>query len=175
MKQPLNEQFRRMQKLAGIITENQYINEGTKKPLEGTELYVYNDIIKSLNEGDGWLDKLKSYAKKGAITIGILAALLSAANLSDSQKKDVVDVVKTETSAATPEQLEELEGMLLAYDAHDIYKKHKSQIDDLAKSNESIEGLVTYLKMWDNLNLDDKTFVGRAWKDDINNIKKTKF
>jgi hypothetical protein len=175
MKQPLNEQFRRMQKLAGIITENQYINEGTKKPLEGTELYVYNDIIKSLNEGDSWLDKLKSYAKKGAITIGILAALLSAANLSDSQKKDVVDVVKTETSALTPAERQEIDDMFLAFEAYEIYKMHKSQIDDLAKSNKSIEGLVGYLKTWNNLNSDDKSFVGRLFKDDINNLKNTKF
>jgi hypothetical protein len=175
MKQPLNEQFRRMQKLAGIITENEYINEGTKKPLEGTELYVYNDIIKSLNEGDSWLDKFKSYAKKGAITIGILAALLSAANLSDSQKKDVVDVVKTETSAVTPEERQEIEEMVLAFDAYELYKMNKSQMEDLAKTNKTIDFLVKDLKNWHNLNSKDKSRLGRIYKDDIDNLKKTKF
>jgi len=89
----------RMQMLAGIITESQYkekIENLYETSLKPEEKAVFDDIVNTLNEGEGWIEKFKKYAKKGLITIGILAALLSGSMLNNSQKEEVRDVVKTE-------------------------------------------------------------------------------
>jgi len=48
----LNEQFRRMQKLAGIITEEQYMNED--KGIEQFEKYVSDMFIRNVDDGRGF-------------------------------------------------------------------------------------------------------------------------
>ena len=59
MKQPLNEQFIRMQKLAGVITENQ-INEESypaDKMLELVKMYVDNHFDEGMS-GEAALNKI---------------------------------------------------------------------------------------------------------------------
>lgn len=103
MKQPLNEQFRRMQKLAGIITES------TDKlaTLSDDEQKVVNDILGQLNEEEltegsfnSMLQKVKDYAKKGAITAGVIAALLATPNLTTAQQTQIRDAAKIENLSA---------------------------------------------------------------------------
>jgi chaperone required for assembly of F1-ATPase len=102
----MNKETLRMQMLAGIITESQYkektenIHEDALNPEEKN---VFNDIVNTLNEGEGWLEKLKSYAKKGMITLGIMAALLGGMSLNSNQKQEVVNTVKTEMPAQNKE------------------------------------------------------------------------
>ena len=45
------------------------------------------------------LDKIKSYAKKGLMTAGIIGALLSAPNFTQAQQQQIKQVAGTETSA----------------------------------------------------------------------------
>jgi hypothetical protein len=98
-KKIMNKELLRMQMLAGVITESQYkekienLYEASLKPKEKA---VFDDIINTLNEGEGWIEKFKNYAKKGLITIGIITALLSGSMLNNSQKEEVRDVIKTE-------------------------------------------------------------------------------
>ena len=63
----MNKETFRMQMLAGIITEGQYQNQTEniyEVALKPEEKSVFDDLVNTLNEGEGWLDKLKSYAKK---------------------------------------------------------------------------------------------------------------
>jgi DNA-directed RNA polymerase specialized sigma54-like protein len=88
MKQPLNEQFIRMQKLAGIITESKYREDIQETTLSPEEQKIADDIINTLNEGvfDDVLEKIKSYAKKGLMTAAILSSLLASPGFSQDQK-----------------------------------------------------------------------------------------
>jgi hypothetical protein len=98
MKQPLNEQFIRMQKLAGIITESKYREDIQETTLSPEEQKIADDIINTLNEGvfDDVLEKIKSYAKKGLMTAAILSSLLASPGFSQDQKQSIQQVVKTE-------------------------------------------------------------------------------
>ena len=98
MKQPLNEQFRRMQKLAGIITENQYKEDINEASLSPEEQDIANDILNTLNEGpfDSTLEKIKAYTKKGLMTVALLSTLLASPGFSQDQKQSIQNVVKTE-------------------------------------------------------------------------------
>jgi hypothetical protein len=73
------------------------------KPLSPEEQKILNDILSntnSLNEGmfDSVLEKVKSYVKKGMMTAGILAALLSTPGMSIAQQNALKNVAKTEMS-----------------------------------------------------------------------------
>tara|TARA_R110000822_G_scaffold306551_1_gene432908 strand:- start:528 stop:1049 length:522 start_codon:yes stop_codon:yes gene_type:complete len=95
----MNKELLRMQMLAGVITETQYkekIENLYEASLKPEEKAVFDDIVNTLNEGEGWIEKFKNYAKKGLITIGIITALLSGSMLNNSQKEEVRDVIKTE-------------------------------------------------------------------------------
>ena len=62
----MNKETLRMQMLAGIITESQYkekIENIYEVALKPEEKNVFNDIVNTLNEGEGFLEKIKSYAK----------------------------------------------------------------------------------------------------------------
>ena len=105
-KQILNEEFLRMQRLAGVITESQYkekVKEEEEENLSSEEQKIFDDIISTLNEGtfDSVLEKIKSYAKKGLMTAAILASLMASPNLSQAQKKDIKQITNTEMSAST--------------------------------------------------------------------------
>jgi hypothetical protein len=98
MKQPLNEQFIRMQKLAGIITENQYKEDINEASLSPEEQDIADDILNTLNEGpfDSTLEKIKAYTKKGLMTVALLSTLLASPGFSQDQKQSIQKVVKTE-------------------------------------------------------------------------------
>ena len=102
-KQILNEEFRRMQLLAGVITENEYKEELKETSLSPEEEEVFDDIVNTLNEGmfDDVIEKIKSYAKKGLMTAAIITSLLASPNFSEAQKQNIKQVAKTEMSAST--------------------------------------------------------------------------
>jgi hypothetical protein len=130
----MNKETLRMQMLAGIITESQY-KERTENLYEASlnpeEKNVFDDIVNTLNEGEGWVEKLKSYAKKGMITLGIISALLGGTALTINQKQEVVDTVKTEM----PSQDKEAGYLTDAWTAHSLYGIHKNKIDQIAQDD----------------------------------------
>jgi hypothetical protein len=129
MKQILSEEFRRMQKLAGIITESQYkwednisniiesISEVTLTPDQEKE--IIDDIIKTLNEGEEFFEKIINYAKKGMITLGIISALLG--NAPDSMAKSkILDIVRTEAPYISPTEIDKLADTNKSNSSNDI-------------------------------------------------------
>ena len=73
-------------------------NEGTLSP---EEQKILNDILNEsdmLNEGifDSVIEKVKSYAQKGMMTVGILTALLATPNLSNAQQSQIKQAAGTE-------------------------------------------------------------------------------
>ena len=142
----MNKETLRMQMLAGIITESQY-KERTENLYEASlkpeEKQVFDDIVNTLNEGEGWVEKLKSYAKKGMITLGIISALLGGTALTINQKQEVVDTVKTEM----PAQTEESGYMGDAWMAHSLYDTYgyKEKIDQMAQDDVEVAKLVNDL------------------------------
>jgi len=97
----MTNEFLKMQKLAGIITESQYqakLNE--KESLSPEEKEIADDILNSLNEGFGdVLDKIKKYTKKGLLSATILLTLLSSPNFSQAEKIQIQQTAKTEMAA----------------------------------------------------------------------------
>jgi hypothetical protein len=145
-KQILSEEFRRMQKLAGIIVENKNIEEVS---LSSDEQKIFDDIVGTLNEGmfSDVLNKVKNYAKKGLITVAIVASLLGGGMLTLDQKQDVVDAVKTEMPAY--EKNPELKHISDAYSVYLNYENNKEKIDSLAQKDEDVQQLVYTLKNTD--------------------------
>jgi hypothetical protein len=144
-KQLINEAFR-FQRLAGIITENEYMEKNTsiyESSLSPEEKKVYDDIVNTLNESDNIIDKIKSYAKKGLITLGVLAALLGGPILSQNQKTQVVDTVRTEIAL----QGTEIEHYALAQSAAMTVQSPylKDKVEKLAKEDPGVYFLVNEL------------------------------
>ena len=109
-KQQLSEELKRMQVLAGIITENQITEEEKLSP---EEQKIVNDILgeaDSINEGMFDIEKIKQYAKKGLLTAGIIGVLLSTPGISSAQQTQIKDIAKTEMS--TPTTKEDVRGSL---------------------------------------------------------------
>jgi hypothetical protein len=163
-KQLINEAFR-FQRLAGIITENEYMEKNTsiyESSLDTKEKQVYDDIVNTVNEDKGFIDKIKSYAKKGLITIGVLAALLGGPILSQNQKAQVIDTVKTEMPANT-----DADYMTKAYQASIVVKSslHKDEVEKLAKEDAGVEILVKKLKNIDKLSAEEIVSLGRMEDD----------
>jgi hypothetical protein len=158
----MNLETLRLQKLAGIITEGQYkektenISEASLKP---EEKQVFDDIVNTLNEGEGWVEKLKSYAKKGMITLGIISALLGGTALTMNQKQEVVDTVKTEM----PAQNKELGYITNAWTANSLYDQYKDKIDQIAQDDVEVAKLVhdlTY-KDFKQMSSDEHVMIGK--------------
>ena len=143
-------------------TENIY--EISLKPEEKS---VLDDLVNTLNEGEGWLDKLKNYAKKGMITLGIISALLGGTALTVGQKQEVVDTVKTEM----PAQNKELGYVTDAWTANSILNQHKDKVTKLAQDDVEVYGLVNDLTSQDfyKMSPDQHVLIG---KNNQNAIKK---
>lgn len=160
-----------MQMLAGIITESQY-KEQTENIYEVTlnpeEKAVFDDIVNTLNEGEGWLEKLKSYAKKGMITLGILSALLGGMGLSMNQKQEVADTVKTEM----PSQNKELGYLTDAWTANSILNQHKDEVTKLAQDDVEVAKLVNDLtyKDFNKMSPDEYVQIGKYNQNAIHKI-----
>lgn len=160
----MNKETLRMQMLAGIITESQY-KERTENLYEASlnpeEKNVFDDIVNTLNEGEGWVEKLKSYAKKGMITIGIISALLGGTALTMNQKQEVVDTVKTEMPAQTKES-GYMTDAWMAYSVYDTYG-YREKIDQMAQNDSDVWGLVHDLTSKDfrKMSPDEQIYLGR--------------
>lgn len=96
----MSKEFLRMQKLAGVITEVQYREKKSlikeNKSLSPKEQEILDFILggENLEEGVSQvLDKIKSVARKGALTLGIAASLLNA--VPASAKSDIITTINT--------------------------------------------------------------------------------
>jgi hypothetical protein len=167
----MNKETLRMQMLAGIITESQY-KERTENLYEASlnpeEKNVFDDIVNTLNEGEGWIEKLKSYAKKGMITLGIISALLGGTALTMDQKQEVVDTVKTEM----PSQDKEAGYLTDAWTAHSLYGIHKNKIDQIAQDDVEVAKLVNDLtyKDFKTMSSDEHVQIGKFNQNAIKKI-----
>ena len=167
----MNKEILRMQMLAGIITEGQYQNQ-TKNiyevALKPEEKAVFDDLVNTLNEGEGWFNKLKSYAKKGMITIGILSALLGGMNLTMNQKQEVADTVKTEM----PAQDKEAGYLTDAWIAHSAYDTYKNEIDQMAQDDVEVASLINSLtyKDFKKMSADEHISIGKYNQNAIKKI-----
>jgi hypothetical protein len=127
----MNKEILRMQMLAGIITEGEY-KEKTENiyetSLSSQEKNILNDLVNTLNEGEGWIEKFKSYAKKGLLTLGIISALLAGPMLSNSQKEEVKDVIKTELPSSQ-DDLSSGQKLL------NFYKNNPNEVQQYKKDN----------------------------------------
>jgi hypothetical protein len=158
----MNKETLRMQMLAGIITESQYkeqtenIYEMALKPEEKS---VFDDLVTTINEGEGWVDKLKSYAKKGMITLGIISALLGGTALTINQKQEVVDTVKTEM----PAQNKEAGYLTDAWTANSILNQKKDEVAKLAQEDMDVAKLVNDLtyKDFNKMSSDEHVQIGK--------------
>lgn len=162
-KQILSEEFLRMQKLAGLITESEYKEKSNLKEtsLSPEEQKIVDDIVNTLNEGEGWIEKLKSYAKKGVLTLGIVAALLGGASaLNQDQKQEVADTIK-KTELVSKEK-DDIGYITDAWTAHSHYENHKNEIDKLAKEDSEVGKLVNDLtyKDWRKMSADEQAKIG---------------
>ena len=173
MKTQLINEALRFQRLAGIITESEYIEKNTtiyESSLNSEEKQVFDDIVSTINEDEGFIEKIKSYAKKGLITISILAALLGGSQISQNQKDQVIDTVKTEMPANN-----DIDYMTSAFIANSAYNQHKVEIDKLAKEDAAVESLVNELKNFDNLTPEEKVNIGKYQKAGIEKIQSITF
>jgi dGTP triphosphohydrolase len=130
MKQPLNEQFRRMQKLAGIITENQY----NLQPIESILLTNVSPEEK--------MDKIGAYLTDTEDGLD-----LSNTNLGDivdewfSTKKDASKFLKQmETLINTPEEIKDVssdlnENQINEYGKAIPFDKWESALTDFIQKN----------------------------------------
>jgi hypothetical protein len=158
----MNKETLRMQMLAGIITESQY-KERTENLYEASlnpeEKNVFDDIVNTLNEGEGWIEKLKSYAKKGMITLGIISALLGGTALTMNQKQDVADAVKTEL----PAQNKDAGYVTDAWTANSILNQNKDKVNQLAQEDAEVAKLVNDLtyKDFNKMSADEHVQIGK--------------
>ena len=166
----MNNEFIRMQKLAGLITEGEYKAKIEEVSLKPEEQEIFDDIVNTLNEGmfNDVLTKVKNYARKGVITVAIVASLLGGSMLTGDQKQDVVDAVRTEIPA---EKNPELRYMSDAYSVYAKYNNNKEKIDSLAQKDKDVEDLIYTLtyKDFEKSDVNDKITVGQ---DHQNAIKK---
>jgi hypothetical protein len=172
MKELINEAFR-FQRLAGIITENEYMEKNTsiyENSLKPQEKEVFDDIINTINEDGGFIDKIKSYAKKGLITISVIAALFAGSQLSQDQKDQVLDTIKTEMPTN-----KDVDYQTSAWQANNLYKQHKAEIDKLAQEDAAVESLVNDLKNFDKASPEEQVNIGKYQKAGIEKIQTITF
>ena len=160
----MNKEFLHMQKLAGLITESEYKEKLNLKEisLSSDEKKIVDDIVNTLSEGEGWIEKLKSYAKKGVLTLGIVAALLGGGSaLTQDQKQEVADTLK-KTELVSKEK-DDISYITDAWTAHGHYESHKDKIDSLAKNDGDIASLINDLtyKDWNKMSPDEQVMIGK--------------
>ncbi|MDB4232258.1 hypothetical protein N9795_00980 [Candidatus Pelagibacter sp.] len=71
--------------------------------LSDKEQDIVDDILSGLSEGafDDVLQKVKTYARKGALTAAMVTALLASSNLTQAQKSQIKNTVTTTIAAPT--------------------------------------------------------------------------
>jgi hypothetical protein len=143
--------------------------------LSSQEQSIVNDIIGTLNEGmfSDMLDKVKNYAKKGLLTVAIVATLLGGTMLTTNQKQDVIDVVKTEMPAS---QNTDLKYQTDAWSAYTTYKYNKEKIDQLAQQDPEVADLVSTLTYRDfqKRSPNEQISIGKDYQNAINKIDSLK-
>jgi len=111
-KQILSEEFLKMQKLAGIINEAEYRQKKNlvENELSSKEQEIVDYILgENIEEGASEiLSRLKTIAKKGALTLGIVSALLSSAPAN--AKPNIINYIKTEVPSIDINKLDKTGG-----------------------------------------------------------------
>lgn len=87
------------------------IKEIHHQQLTPKEQQIVDDILLSLDEGtlDNFKQKIKDYAKKGAITASILTALMASPEITQAQKDQINKIVNT--SISTPRNGTQVDGI----------------------------------------------------------------
>jgi hypothetical protein len=91
-----------LQRQAKIITESQYKQRlAEAATLSDKEQEIVDDLLNSLNEGtfDNVIEKIKSYAKKGLMTVAILSSLMASPAFSQAQKSQIKQIAQTEMTS----------------------------------------------------------------------------
>ena len=134
--------------------------------LTGSTVGIDRFLGENIEEGAFNLDKLKSYAKNGLITLAIASAIFGGANLSNDQKKEAGMVIKTER--AVDQDVKDMSQAQLALSLYKSHKKDKdlgSKIDSgLAKS---LDDLIAKKQEGDTGQL---TVIGKTQRQDIQNF-----
>jgi hypothetical protein len=161
---------KRMQKLAGIIAENQEENLDESN-LTPDEQKIVDDILETLQEGMFDKSKFMSYLKKGAITAAIIGAIIGSAQLDINQKKDIVDTIKTEKTID-----QDLTYIADARFAIDYYKMYKDKVDKAAENDfdlqQVIKGINNITSQKSENNKDVLKSFGKNYKPQIDKLAK---
>ena len=112
---------------------------------------IFNDITSSINEGvfDNVLEKVKKYARKGLMTVALLAALTSPnLGFSQAQQQQLKDVAQTEMSTTEVSRMKKI-GIVTT--ALNNYKRGKNldKLDDNLKQD--LDGVKDGIKNADQL------------------------
>jgi len=126
---------KRMQFLAGLITESQ-MNENTLSPKD--QEIVDAILGESLDEGMFDKNKLISSLKTGAAGVAVVLALLASPQLNSNQKKDIVDTVKQEQ---VDQNLGNIADARLAISRYED-KIYKSKIDKAAENDFDLQQVI---------------------------------
>ena len=163
-------EVKRMQFLAGLITESQ-MNENTKT-LSPEDQKIVDDILESLNEGMFDKNKLISYLKKGAITAAIIGSLLASTQLNSNQKKDIVDTIKQEQ---VDQDLGNIADARLAISRYED-KIYKPKIDKAAENDFDLQQVIKGINNITSQNSKDNEDVlksfGKNYKSQIEKLLK---
>jgi hypothetical protein len=163
----------RLQKLAGIITESK-LNELSSNPFKLTpeETRIADEILEIIQEGIFDKNKFLTYLKKGAITAGIIATILGSTQLDFSQKKDIIDTVKTEKVLD-----QEAENVADGAFAISYYKNNTDKINKMAEGDIKMSSLVRQIddmvKSNDVNNRKSLELLGKMYKSEIDKMIKS--
>jgi hypothetical protein len=102
--------------------------------LSSEEQEIVNDILETLQEGMFNKNNFMSYLKKGAITAAVIATILGSTQLDFSQKKDIIDTVKTEKTVD-----QDIKDIADAKFAISYYAMKKANIDKAAENDFDIQ------------------------------------
>lgn len=167
MKQQLNE-IRRMQVLAGIITENQITEEEKLSP---EEQKIVNDILETLQEGMFDKGKFMSYLKKGLISVAVISALVGSTQLDFNQKKDIVNTVKTEKTVD-----QDIINVADARFAISHYQYYKAKVDKAAENDFDLQQVTKEINRMIKDNETNNTILlksfGKGYKSQIEKLIK---
>jgi DNA replication initiation complex subunit (GINS family) len=105
------------------INENEELTPQEKK--------IADDILNNLNEGfDSFLDKIKSYAKKGLMTAAILGSLLASSQFTQAQQNQIKQTAGIEATMQKGGGIEKMSNQ----DAYNhVYNMIKKDADGVIK------------------------------------------
>ena len=140
--------------------------------LSPEEQKTVDDILETLQEGMFNKNNFMSYLKKGAITAAVIATILGSTQLDFSQKKDIIDTVKTEKVLD-----KEVESVADGAFAISFYNNHKDKIDKMAETDIGLASLTKeinrMIKGNESNNRKSIELLGKMYKSEIDKMIKS--